>query len=61
MKMPKRNYKREAWLAKFELHVVKLDASQAGKIDWNTATHLYNSDITPEASAIRYVASRQAQ
>lgn len=50
---------RVAWLRDFEERVLAQDSKRAGKIDWNTATHLYNIGKTPQEAADQYVENRK--
>ncbi len=48
--------RRQKWMADFEFIVTKARPELAGKIDWNTATFLFNSGLGPIEAASRYVA-----
>jgi hypothetical protein len=37
---------KSAWLSAFERHVLAAKPEMAGKIDWDTATYLYNQRYT---------------
>jgi len=51
--------KKEKWLAAFEDAVVAIDKKHIGKIDWNTAQHLFNIGDTPKEAAEKYTANRK--
>lgn len=43
--------KKQAWMKKLSDALTELKPSAAGKIDWNTATHLFNQGVTPVEAA----------
>ena len=43
--------KRQAWMSKMQSALLKLAPKKAGKIDWGTATHLFNAGDSPEKAA----------
>lgn len=47
------------WLAAFSDAVVTLDARHAGRIDWDTAKHMYVTGLAVQEAAERYVANRE--
>ena len=47
------DYKRVKWLAAFETLVIAADPAMSGRIDWDTAIHLFNTGLTPEQAALR--------
>lgn len=49
------------WLARFSDAVVTLDPRHAGRIDWDTAKHLYFSGMTFADAAAQYVRNRSTQ
>ena len=49
------DYKRIKWLAAFENLVVAADPTMSGRIDWDTAIHLFNTGLTPEQAAPRAI------
>ena len=51
----RRDARKPAWMASFENHVLALAPEMAGRLDWNTATFFFNSDVTPEDAAFRVV------
>ena len=50
---------RALWMGKFEKHVTQLAPKHTGKIDWNTATHLFNTGKSHEDAAEQYVNNRK--
>lgn len=50
---------KAAWMQAFEEKVLTQDSKHAGKIDWNTATHLYNIGKTSQEAADQYVENRK--
>lgn len=47
--------RKEKWMREFSDFVYLLDASVKGKVDWDTATYLYNTGLTPSDAANKYV------
>ena len=43
------------WMAAFQAEVLKLDKKHSGKIDWDTATYLFNQHMSPVDAAKKYV------
>lgn len=50
--------KRADWMARFSDAVVTLDRRHAGRIDWDTAAHLYNIGADPANAATQYTTNR---
>jgi hypothetical protein len=46
-----KDIRRQEWLAACERRVVELNPSMRGKMDWNTAIHLFNSGETAVEAA----------
>lgn len=53
--MRKKEAKRAEWMLALTEEVVALDESKAGRIDWDTATCLYNIGKSPTYAARRLV------
>lgn len=54
--MKKSDTKRAQWMKAFENAVVSAWPETAGKLDWNTATYLFNSGrFTAQTAAEQYV------
>ena len=51
----KRNFKREKWLQQFEAAVTQTDIRFAGRIDWDTAIHLFNQGNSPGLAAVKFL------
>lgn len=51
--------KQADWLARFSDAVVTLEPRHAGRIDWDTAKHLFFSGMTVPEAAGQYVRNRQ--
>lgn len=51
--------KQADWLARFSDAVVTLEPRHAGRIDWDTAKHLFFSGMTVSDAAGQYVRNRQ--
>ena len=51
--------KQADWLARFSDAVVTLEPRHAGRIDWDTAKHLFFSGMTVSEAAGQYVRNRQ--
>ena len=49
------------WLARFSDAVVTLDPRHAGRIDWDTAKHLYFTGMSVPDAAAQYVRNRSTQ
>jgi len=47
------------WLARFSDAVVTLEPRHAGRIDWDTAKHLFFSGMSVADAASQYVRNRQ--
>ncbi len=47
----KRGQKKQAWMKKYSYELTKLAPAMAGKIDWDTAAHLFNTGKDPRAAA----------
>ncbi len=47
------------WLARFSDAVVTLEPRHAGRIDWDTAKHLFFSGMSVSEAAGQYVRNRQ--
>ena len=58
-KNPNRINLKAAWLTQFEDYVLILDNKHAGKIDWNTAIHLFNQGMDCKDAANQYVNNRK--
>ena len=52
---------RQSWMSAFERGVTQARPDLAGRIDWDTAAHLYNSHHAPEAAVRLYLASRERE
>jgi hypothetical protein len=52
---PNKGEKRSRWMAEFERKVERGDHKLAGKIDWDTANHMYNIGRDVETAAKRYL------
>lgn len=50
--------KRADWMTTFEKLVCGADAKHCGRIDWNSATHLFNIGTPPQDAAEQYVRNR---
>lgn len=51
---------REAdWMARFSDAVVTAEPKHAGKIEWPSAKHFFNSGMTPTDAARTYIKNRQ--
>ena len=54
----KRDYRREKWLRETEDNATRMKPELAGRIDWDTAIHLYNQGLGPvEAAAFEILHS----
>ena len=51
--------KQADWLARFSDAVVTLEPRHAGRIDWDTAKHLFFSGMTVSDAADQYVRNHQ--
>lgn len=51
--------KQADWLARFSDAVVTLEPRHAGRIDWDTAKHLFFSGMSVSEAAGQYVRNRQ--
>lgn len=49
------------WLARFSDAVTTADPRHAGRIDWDTAKHLYFSGMSVSDAAAQYVRNRSTQ
>jgi hypothetical protein len=47
----KSDKKKQAWMGKYEDHVKAKDPKSAGKLNWDTAHHHYNTGKSPEEAA----------
>lgn len=47
----KRDYRREKWLRETEDNATRMKPELAGRIDWDTAIHLYNQGLGPVEAA----------
>ena len=47
-----KNYK-EIWMTNYENFVIRDNPELAGKIDWYTAIHLYNTGITAMEASLK--------
>lgn len=45
------------WMATVETHIARISPAHAGRIDWDTATFLFNQEVNPAEAASRLVAS----
>ena len=50
---------RQKWMAAFEDGVIALAPQHRGKIEWASATFMFNQGMTPTDAATRYVANRR--
>jgi hypothetical protein len=48
---------RAEWMKGYETLLKKRGDHQAGKVDWNTATYMYNTGISPEQAVKKMVNS----
>ena len=48
---------RSNWMAAYEKLLAKRGDHQAGRVDWDTATYMYNTGISPE-QAVKNVQTR---
>lgn len=46
---------KSEWMAGYEKLLAKRGDHQAGRVDWDTATHLYNIGISPEQAVKKMV------
>lgn len=55
LKAKTKEQKRAVWMGNFENHVVKSNPQHAGKINWDSAHHLYNTGHTEQDAAKKYL------
>ena len=46
------------WMNEFSIEVCRLDTKHTGKIDYDSATHLFNIGMHPDDAALKYVVNR---
>lgn len=51
--------KQAEWMDLFNQAVVEQDAKHAGRIEWETATHLFNLGLSATYAAHQYVTNRR--
>jgi hypothetical protein len=47
---------RQTWMADFEANVVAALPTLAGRIDWDTATFLFDQGLDPQTAAAQVIA-----
>jgi len=53
MKTQRPEKQKQQWFKDYDALVVEGNPAAAGKIDWDTATYLYNTGLTPAAAAAK--------
>jgi hypothetical protein len=51
--------KKKRWMGKFEELATSVGIYDHGKVDWDTATHLFNLNLTPEKAIERIKEQRK--
>ncbi len=57
MSINRPNRKKDQWFAEYENLLVAARPEMAGKVDWYTATYLYNIGKTSADAAAQYLAN----
>lgn len=52
---PKIDYKKAAWMRKYEAKASEVNPNSAGRLCWDTATHAYNEGRNAEDAAVLIV------
>ena len=51
---------RARWMLQFETATLDIDPRHRGRIEWQTAAHLYHTGLTPSDAATQYCKNRPA-
>jgi hypothetical protein len=57
--MARPDKRRERWMTNFENLVIEQMPEASGKIEWESAVYFFNTNLTSDEAAAKYIATRK--